>query len=320
MKKILLPLLFCATLSAGARQYWALDPDGNAIEWKVDSSSYGHTDHIEMAGKQIATVLRYGINNDGSFGIDKSLVFPMLRTIPNDTHASFQRRVTHDIVKDLAIGRNPMKEKVKSIRIADGCLEVESHLNGNRMGELQLIRRYFPSTDNRGFIELYTAKNIGNNAVELEIPSIDMRLTTNAAEGIDAPFTVHVTSAGKGGVALAPGESVDFSVINTAHHSGSMPPKNMTSAKILPPDLQGRSSSRLPTTHSTASWISPSYVYAKVSMQQKEVRFKVPEERVIMPRYGLTTRQNMPTRSSRSQAMTMPTNLQKTHSTISPAS
>ena len=206
MKKILLPLLFCATLSAGARQYWALDPDGNAIEWKVDSSSYGHTDHIEMAGKQIATVLRYGINNDGSFGIDKSLVFPMLRTIPNDTHASFQRRVTHDIVKDLAIGRNPMKEKVKSIRIADGCLEVESHLNGNRMGELQLIRRYFPSTDNRGFIELYTAKNIGNNAVELEIPSIDMRLTTNAAEGIDAPFTVHVTSAGKGGVALAPGD------------------------------------------------------------------------------------------------------------------
>ncbi|MCX4258407.1 MAG: hypothetical protein OSJ34_01645 [Muribaculaceae bacterium] len=223
MKKILLPLLFCATLSAGARQYWALDPDGNAIEWKVDSSSYGHTDHIEMAGKQIATVLRYGINNDGSFGIDKSLVFPMLRTIPNDTHASFQRRVTHDIVKDLAIGRNPMKEKVKSIRIADGCLEVESHLNGNRMGELQLIRRYFPSTDNRGFIELYTAKNIGNNAVELEIPSIDMRLTTNAAEGIDAPFTVHVTSAGKGGVALAPGESVDFSVINTATKKGETP-------------------------------------------------------------------------------------------------
>ena len=112
MKKILLPLLLCASITAGARQYWTLDPTGNAIVWNVDSTSYGHTDHIEMAGKHIATVLRYGVNNDGSFGIDKSLVFPMLRTIPNNTHASFQRRVTHDIVRDMMIGRNPMKETV----------------------------------------------------------------------------------------------------------------------------------------------------------------------------------------------------------------
>ena len=220
MKKILLPLLLCASITAGARQYWTLDPTGNAIVWNVDSTSYGHTDHIEMAGKHIATVLRYGVNNDGSFRIDKSLVFPMLRTIPNNTHASFQRRVTHDIVRDMMIGRNPMKETVKQVRIADGCLEVESALNGSRMGQLELTRRYFPSTDGRAFIELYTVKNIGKNTVEIEVPALDQRLTTNEAEGIDAPFTVCMMSQGTPGVAIAPGETIDFSVINTATKKG----------------------------------------------------------------------------------------------------
>ena len=222
MKKILLPLLLCASITAGARQYWTLDPTGNAIVWNVDSTSYGHTDHIEMAGKHIATVLRYGVNNDGSFGIDKSLVFPMLRTIPNNTHASFQRRVTHDIVRDMMIGRNPMKETVKQVRIADGCLEVESVLNGSRMGQLELTRRYFPSTDGRAFIELYTVKNIGKNTVEIEVPALDQRLTTNEAEGIDAPFTVCMMSQGTPGVAIAPGETIDFSVINTAPRKGKL--------------------------------------------------------------------------------------------------
>lgn len=216
MKKILLPLLLCASLSAGARQYWTLDPTENAIVWNVDSTSYGHTDHIEMAGKHIATVLRYGINPDGSFGIDKSLVFPMLRTIPNNTHASFQRRITHDIVRDIMIGRNPMKEQVSRVRIADGCLEVESTLNGNRMGKLELTRRYFPSTDGRAFIEYYTVKNVGSNTVRLEVPAIDQRLTTNADEGIDAPFTVILTCEGINGTTLAPGEIIDFSAVNTA--------------------------------------------------------------------------------------------------------
>lgn len=220
MKKLLLPLLLCATLSAGARQYWTLDPKDNAIVWDVDSTSYGHTDHIEMAGKHIATVLRYGINPDGSFGIDKSLVFPMLRTIPNNTHASFQRRITHDVVRDMMIGRNPMKEKVNRVRIADGCLEVESTLNGSRMGQLELTRRYFPSTDGRAFIEYYTVKNTGKNAVRLEVPSVDQRLTTSASEGIDAPFTVILTCEGTDGVTLAPGETIDFSAVNTATKKG----------------------------------------------------------------------------------------------------
>ena len=225
MKRIILPMLLCATLTTGARQYWSLDSKENAIVWNVDSASYGHTDHIEMAGKQIATVLRYGVNLDGSFNIDKSLVFPMLRTVPNNTHASFQRRVTHDIVRDMMIGRNPMKEKVERIRIADGCLEVESRLDGARMGQLELVRRYFPSTDRRAFIELYTVKNSGKNAVKVEVPAVDQRLTTNANEGIDSPFTVYLTSESKGGITLAPGETLDFSAINTATKKGETPTK-----------------------------------------------------------------------------------------------
>lgn len=212
--------LFLLATNISARQYWKLDSLHNAIVWNVDSTSYGHTDHIEMAGKHIAAVLRYGVNNDGSFKIDKSLVFPMLRTVPNNTHASFQRRVTHDVAKDMMIGRNPSTEEVSRIRVVDGTLEVTSNLSAPRLGEFKLIRRYFPSTDERAFIELYTVKNTGSKPVKIEVPAVEQKLTTNANEGIDSPFTVHMLSDGVDGVLLAPGETLDFSVVNTATKKG----------------------------------------------------------------------------------------------------
>lgn len=220
VKKILFLISLTVSFSASAYQYWTLDSLENAIVWSIDSASKGHTDHIEMSGKQVAAVLRYGVNPDGSFKIDKSLVFPMLRTIPNNTHASFQRRVTHDVAKDMMIARDPMDETVKQIKIVDGVLEVISNLENQYWGKLELIRRYFPSTDGRGFLELYTVKNIGSNPVKIEVPAVNQKLTTNPDEGIDAPFTVYLLSDGVDGVTLPSGESLDFSVVNTATKKG----------------------------------------------------------------------------------------------------
>ena len=45
-----------------------------------------------MSGLKVSAVLRYGVNADGSFELNKSMIWPMLRTIPNNTHASLMRR------------------------------------------------------------------------------------------------------------------------------------------------------------------------------------------------------------------------------------
>ena len=94
MKKILFIVFFClAFLNSGfliAQNRWSINPDGS-ISWEI-KDRIPHYDHIEMSGLKVSTVFRYGVNADGSFELNKSLIWPMLRSLPNNTHASLMRR------------------------------------------------------------------------------------------------------------------------------------------------------------------------------------------------------------------------------------
>lgn len=83
--KLLLSVTFsCFAQEGGSR--WVINDQGG-ISWNIDKR-IPHRDHIEMSGKRISGVITYGVNDDGSFYVKRELVWPMLRTIPNNTHAS----------------------------------------------------------------------------------------------------------------------------------------------------------------------------------------------------------------------------------------
>lgn len=84
MKKLILLLTAFLCLNVVyAQRYWQIDEGSNSITWQVKKGETHH-DHIEMSGKQVSVVLRYGINKDGAFDLNKSMVWPMLRIIPNN--------------------------------------------------------------------------------------------------------------------------------------------------------------------------------------------------------------------------------------------
>ena len=56
-----------------------------------------------MTGEQISTVLRWVVDDRGAFRVERSLIFPLLRVRPNDTHASLMCRVATDIPSLLAV-------------------------------------------------------------------------------------------------------------------------------------------------------------------------------------------------------------------------
>ena len=80
-------------------QRWQIAPD---IVWKV-GSDIPHDDHIEMSGERMAFVLRWGVDSRGAFRQERSLVFPLLRTLPNNTHASLMYRMAADIPSLLGV-------------------------------------------------------------------------------------------------------------------------------------------------------------------------------------------------------------------------
>lgn len=97
-KKLLLAIVCTvAFISTNATPSWKINSKGG-IEWKVEKEQLPHKDHIEMSGEQMAFVLRWGIDAQGDLELERSLVFPMLRTVPNNTHASLMHRFATDIL------------------------------------------------------------------------------------------------------------------------------------------------------------------------------------------------------------------------------
>lgn len=205
-------IMFLSTLSlmlANSQNRWEINTSGG-ITWSVDSR-IPHHDHIEMSGEQISVVLRYGVDEEGAFVLERSFVWPMLRTIPNDTHASLMRRFGWDIVNDMITvnTRRINQEKVKNITL-DGIMIVDSEISAHHNGQLKLTRYLFPSTTEASYCEKYVLKNVGEHAVLVEIPDANSVIRTDSEKGVDGEYLIEATISGVPGRFIEAGDSLIF--------------------------------------------------------------------------------------------------------------
>lgn len=219
MKKVVLFICLVFSYSVGiyAQQRWHLNQDGG-ISWKVKSGDNAHSDHIEMSGLKVSTVARYGVDDEGKFLLNRGMVWPMLRTIPNDTHASLMRKLGWNPLENVLINNAQIKEQVRRISL-DGTMEVESDLS-TRQGVVGLTRILFPSTTQSMFCEKYVLENKGNKAVTVEINQVKNVMTTAAEKGVNGSYRIIQVLNGAAYTSLQPGQSVSFYVYTAGYEQG----------------------------------------------------------------------------------------------------
>ncbi|MEO6136519.1 MAG: hypothetical protein ABIP35_15275 [Ginsengibacter sp.] len=203
---ILLVTFFCLTSNPLFSQdnRWQMNNEGS-ISWAINKS-LPHSDHIEMSGKRISCVLRYGVNADSSFHATRSLVWPMLRTVPNNTHASLTRRFAMDGFDLVTVNYKPLlDEKVFSISL-NGTLIIKS----KTVDDLELTRQFFPSISLPGYGEIYTIKNNSGKSCIVEIPSMHNVYKTDPAKGTEGSYSLHVDLYNEGNYNLTSNDSVSF--------------------------------------------------------------------------------------------------------------
>ena len=207
----LLSFLWISCLSVSAADRWAINSAGG-ITWQVDER-VPHEDHIEMSGLRVSTVLRYGVDANGAFMLNRSMVWPMLRTIPNNTHASLMRRFAWDVTDMVEVnGQSLLNEKVKEVTL-NGTMVVQSEYTLPRKEKLGLTRILFPSVSNPAFCEKYILRNTGESTISIEIPSSRSVVETDAAKGVDGSYKLVSTINGQATRQLQPGEELTFSAI-----------------------------------------------------------------------------------------------------------
>lgn len=213
MKRLVVIGALMLAAVAQAQTRWEIVPDSNVISMDVAANALPHADHIEMSGKKMAVVLYWDVDSAGTFGLNRSLVFPMLRTVPNDTHASLMLHNDLDLASMLRV--NGKRVPLASRRITiNGDMEVISgYTNTDSRGAvtaLDLSRVIFPSMEHPAMTEIYTARNVGTKSFNLLVPSLSQSYVTDISKGTEGSYVVQTDVGGSGSYNLMPGDSAVF--------------------------------------------------------------------------------------------------------------
>ena len=183
-----------------------------------------HSDHIEMSGEQMACVLRWSVDENSALTTERSLVFPMLRRLPNNTHASLMHRIALDVPSLISIDglalRNPKTESV----LIDGVFQSrETYCVGKQnigLGKgtspvpaITLSRTIFPSMSKPCLCERYEITSIRERDLILYIPEFSQVFQTLDSLGKDGTYIIESKVQGSGSYVLRKGDSITFDVI-----------------------------------------------------------------------------------------------------------
>lgn len=223
--------LMSVQVHADSLKRWNIADDDRKIVWTPSISDIPHYDHIEMSGEEMAFVLKWGVDASRTFECERSLVFPLLRTIPNDTHASLVYRTAIDIPSVLSVnGMTLCGEKVQEVSI-DGALNVRSLWNvgwtysgtdskAGNFPEIEMSRTIFPSVDKPLMCEIYRLVNIGRRTLKVTVPETDVRYKTDPTRGVTGSYVIDCSVTGAGRFDLSPGDTMSFSAVFQAYRSG----------------------------------------------------------------------------------------------------
>jgi len=186
--------------------------NGNhSVQWETSKGELPYNDHIEMSGLRASVVYYWGVDAQKQFSMDRHLVFPMLRTIPNNTHASWMPRCDVDFLKGMTANKRYMSpQQVKQVTI-DGVLKVFGTVKGDG-NDFELTRMFFPSTTQTAVCEKYIIKNVGKKKETVLVPALHQVRTTNKEDGTRGSYCLLARTEFQEDlkVTLEPGESASF--------------------------------------------------------------------------------------------------------------
>jgi hypothetical protein len=216
----------CGAAHAQMMDRWRIEDNG-AICWKINGR-LPHFDHVEMSGQKLSVVLRYGVNADGAFSLNRSLVFPMLRMKPNKTQNNLKQRFDVNIpgmvtIDDLTL----TDEKVKDVNF-DGIMTVESsfsHVYRRKKVDnaVSLKRVLYPSPNSAYYCEEYTFTNQMKNAITMRVPEWKVKYTTPEEAGVYGAYHIEASLSKSGVFVLNPGESLELSAVFSGRKEGDEP-------------------------------------------------------------------------------------------------
>ncbi len=203
--------LSLATIAAPAKDSasrWTIEKDGG-IRWTVHQNDKPHEDHIEMSGRKVSFILRYGTTEGGKLNVQRTVVWPMLRTIPNNTHASLAHDFGDSSFPSITVNDQPVGDEQPYEFTLRGMLTIKSRTSSG----LEITRTLFPSTTKPMVIENCTLRNTTGKMMKVEIGPLDKQFHTDPEKGVYGEYILSTQVVGAKSINMRRGATTDFSII-----------------------------------------------------------------------------------------------------------
>jgi hypothetical protein len=214
---LVLAALLPAAATAQEKQYWRIEPDGGLAREVTKGEAF--QDHIEMSGLRVSLILTYGVVESGRLMLSRHIVFPGLRTVPNDTHASLSYTFAGDATPRVFLNGRPAAETAILFHHR-GLASIEA-----RIGDVLLTVTIFPSATNPAAFERYAFTNRGKDPATVELEDTRKTVRTTPDRGVSGAYVITSEVREPGPRRLAPGASTTFDVIFTAREETASAPE-----------------------------------------------------------------------------------------------
>lgn len=218
---------------------WAIQSDGS-IAWNV-SKNLPHTDHIEMAGEKVAIWVEYGLDTVKRAKINRTLVFPTFRMLPDGTRThisySFQdtelprfyiNRKLFDLTSAKSSKKGSLGCDIQSIN-HKGVMRINAEIGTPVVARLE--RSFFPSVDQPMAIEKFVFTNTSQTDLSVSMEYLKREVRTDPAMSKVQSHSVIMGTVGEGNQVLKPGKSATFAVYYLAtDHPDQLP--------LINPDIE----------------------------------------------------------------------------------
>ncbi|HPR01645.1 MAG TPA: hypothetical protein PK066_19015, partial [Saprospiraceae bacterium] len=211
-------LLFLSLLMFGQSRHllWDISPD-ESIRWNVEKAQ-AHSDHIEMSGLNVSAILTYGVDESGQLINTKSLIFPMLRTVPNNTHASLHQDFDGEEQPIIHVDGVRVKEFPVTFNLK-GILNIASRTNTG----ISIERSIFPSRDKTACIERIIIQNTTRESCNVSVNFTPATIRTPAEKGVYGEYIISVNLTHQGSFRLLPAETIELGLIYSGRKTCDQP-------------------------------------------------------------------------------------------------
>ncbi|MBO7157184.1 MAG: hypothetical protein J6W31_01115 [Clostridia bacterium] len=186
-------------------QIWKID--GDRLIWQVGKGQV-HTDDIEMSGFYADEIISYGVKEDGSLHLAQSFYFPTLRTIPNDTHATYHFDLNKEQTPCLLKDGVPVKEFPIQFEL-DGTLCITSETDGGVL----TVRRFYPAKDSLLCVEKVSLIALEDTVLTLSLPAHHVHTYGRGTKGV---YLAEISHDAPEKMVLSSGDDLTYYVYYTA--------------------------------------------------------------------------------------------------------